>query len=145
MEERITELLEAANRKGEKALNTSRLNIVGEGRAGKTAWLLGVSNQRFEETDSTIGVHQSLLEVNKVDMKAESGGGWSVVKDGSNSIMTAEEAEKRLAAEIGLAETPEERREREKRVQEALRAQKEADKIKVYPSSNIFLANAPTS
>ena len=56
--ERAAELLEAAKRKGETALNTSRLNIVGEGRAGKTAWLLGLSNQRFQETDSTIGVQQ---------------------------------------------------------------------------------------
>ena len=134
--ERTAELLDAANRKGEKALNTSRLNIVGEGRAGKTAWLLGVSNQRFQETDSTIGVQQSLLEVNKVDMKAGGGGDWSVVEDGSSSIMTAEEAAKRRAAEIALAETPEERREREKRAQE------EADKIKVSPSSIIFLVQA---
>jgi hypothetical protein len=142
--ERTAELLDAANRKGEKALNTSRLNIVGEGRAGKTAWLLGVSNQSFKETDSTIGVQQSLLEVNKVDMKAGGGVGWSVVRDGSSSIMTAEEAEKRLAAELALAETPEERREREKRAQEALRrAQEEADKIKVYPSSNKLSCKSP--
>ena len=57
--------------------------------------------------------------------------------------MTAEEAAKRRAAEIALAETPQERREREKRAQEALRrAQEEADKIKVSPSSIIFLVNA---
>ena len=56
--ERAAELLAEARRKGETALNTSRLNIVGEGRAGKTAWLLGLSNQRFHETDSTIGVQQ---------------------------------------------------------------------------------------
>ena len=118
--ERTAQLLEAANRTGQKSLNTSRLNIVGEGRAGKTAWLRGVSNQRFTETDSTIGVQQSLLEVNKVDMKAGGGGDWSVVEDGSSSIMTAEEAEKRLAAELALAETPEERREREKRAHAAL-------------------------
>jgi len=133
---RTAQLLEAATRTGQRALNTSRLNIVGEGRAGKTAWLRGVSNQRFTETDSTIGVQQSLLEVNKVDIKAGGGGGWSVVRDGSSSIMTAEEAEKRLAAELALAETPEERREREKRAQE------EADKIKVSPSSIIFLVQA---
>ena len=142
--ERTAELLEAANRQGQKALNTSRLNIVGEGRAGKTAWLRGVSNQRFTETDSTIGVQQSLLEVKKVDIKAGGGVGWSVVEDGSSSIMTAEEAEKRLAAELALAETPQERREREERAQEALRrAQEEADKIKVYPSSNKLSCKSP--
>ena len=81
-------------------------------------------------------MQQSLLEVNKVDIKAGGGGGWSVVRDGSSSIMTAEEAEKRLAAELALAETPEERREREKRAQE------EADKIKVSPSSIMFLVQA---
>jgi hypothetical protein len=47
--ERVEECLQAAMRAGGKALNTSRLNIVGEGRAGKTAWLRAVSNQAWKE------------------------------------------------------------------------------------------------
>jgi hypothetical protein len=46
---RVEECLQAAMRAGGKALNTSRLNIVGEGRAGKTAWLRAVSNQAWKE------------------------------------------------------------------------------------------------
>ena len=92
-----------ALRRGGKPLNTSRLNIVGEGRSGKTAWLRSVSNKTFEDTASTIGVKQSLLEVNKVDMETKCEDGWSVVEEGT-LIMKAEEAMKRLAAEIAVKE-----------------------------------------
>jgi hypothetical protein len=100
--ERAEECLREARRRGSKPLNTCRLNIVGEGRAGKTAWLRSVSNKAFEDTTSTIGVKQSLLEVNKVDMETKCEGGWSVVE--GTLIMKAEEAEKRLAAEIAVKE-----------------------------------------
>jgi len=49
--ERCAQLLEAASRRGEKALNSSRINFVGEGRAGKTALVRGLSNQSFQATD----------------------------------------------------------------------------------------------
>jgi len=49
--ERCAQLLEAASRRGEKALNSSRLNFVGEGRAGKTALVRGLSNQSFQATN----------------------------------------------------------------------------------------------
>jgi len=39
---------------------------------------------------STIGVQQSLLEVNKVGLRAH-GGGWCVVDDGSTSLMKVAE------------------------------------------------------
>ncbi len=32
-------------------MNTSRLNIVGEGRTGKTTWIRVVSNKTFEDTN----------------------------------------------------------------------------------------------
>ena len=83
-------------------MNTSRLNIVGEGRAGKTAFLGACRGEPFSATDSTIGVEQSLLEVNRVDMESNDRGGWDVVEDVHRSIMTAEEAQMRLAAEIAL-------------------------------------------
>ena len=55
--------LQAAREVGSKALNTSRLNVVGEGRGGKTAFVRAISGKAFEDTESTIGVQQSLLEV----------------------------------------------------------------------------------
>ena len=68
----------------------------------------------YIQTDSTIGVQQTLLEVNKTDMKVDSDGrSWALVEVGSRAIMKVEEAQKRLAAEIALKETPEERRLRE--------------------------------
>ena len=82
-------------------MNTSRLNIVGEGRAGKTAWIRAVSNKAFEDTSSTMGLKQSLLEVNKVDMETKCEGGWSVVEEGT-LIMKADEAMTRVAAEIAV-------------------------------------------
>jgi hypothetical protein len=118
--ERVEECLRAAMEVGGKALNTSRLNIVGEGRAGKTAWLRAVSNQDYEQTDSTIGVQQTLLEVNKTDMKVDCDGrSWAKVEHGSGAIMKVEEAQKRAAAEIALQETPEETRLRVERRQKA--------------------------
>jgi hypothetical protein len=99
--ERAEECRRKAMQRGGKPLNTSRLNIVGEGRAGKTAWLRSVSNEAFEHTDSTIGVKQSLLEVKKVDMETKCEGAWSVVPEGA-LMMTADEAMTRLAAEIAV-------------------------------------------
>jgi GTPase SAR1 family protein len=92
-----------AMRRGGKPLNTSRLNIVGEGRSGKTAWSRSVSNQAFEDTPSTIGVKQSILEVNKVDMETKCEGGWSVVEEGT-LIMKSDEAITRLAEEIAVTD-----------------------------------------
>jgi hypothetical protein len=68
----------------------------------KTSCLRSVSNHAFEDTPSTIGVKQSLLEVNKVDMETKCEGGWSVVK--GTLIMPADEAITRLAAEIAVTE-----------------------------------------
>ena len=61
--EAVENFLQAAREVGSKALNTSRLNVVGEGRGGKTAFVRAISGKAFEDTESTIGVQQSLLEV----------------------------------------------------------------------------------
>jgi len=74
------QLLAMALKQGGKALNSSRLNLVGEGRGGKTSLLRAISDLPFEDTDSTIGVQQSLLEVDKVDINTSAGGGWCVVQ-----------------------------------------------------------------
>ena len=125
-QERCEELLEAAARDGAKSLNTSKLSVVGEGRAGKTAWIRALCNMRFEETESTIGMQQNLLEVRKVDVQGDERG-WSVLGDGGSSIPTAAEAAKRRAAEIALAETPE---EREARLEAARKAKAEEEERK---------------
>ena len=65
----------AAGLSGRKPMNTSRLNIVGEGRAGKTAFLGACRGKPFSATDSTIGVEQILLEVNRVDLESNDRGG----------------------------------------------------------------------
>jgi hypothetical protein len=98
-QERRDQLLQAALRKGGKSLNASRLNIVGEGCGGKTTWLAALSNRPFQETwNSTIGVQQSLLEVDKIALHAQGGGSWTVVE--GSGIITAEEAQLRLAAQM---------------------------------------------
>ena len=113
------QLLAMALKQGGKALNSSRLNLVGEGRGGKTSLLRAISDLPFEDTDSTIGVQQSLLEVDKVDINTSAGGGWCVVADGSRSIMSAEEAQRRVAAQMALDETPVERQQRQVEGREA--------------------------
>ena len=82
-------------------MNTSRLNIVGEGRAGKTTWIRAVSNKTFEDTISTIDLKQSLLEVNKVDMETKCEGGWTVVEEGT-LIMKTDEVMTRVSTEIAV-------------------------------------------
>ena len=124
--ERCDHLLESAACDGAKSLNASKMCIIGEGRAGKTALMLALCNRPFEETDSTIGVQQNLLEVQKVDMRAQGGASWLVVEDGGSAMLTAAEAAKRRAAEIALAETPEERQAR----QEAARKAREEEERK---------------
>jgi hypothetical protein len=89
----------------------------------------------YIQTDSTIGVQQTLLEVNKTDMKVDSDGrSWAKVEDGSGAIMKVEEAQKRLAAEIALKETPEERRLREERRQQMMDLQEHIDIASQFPS-----------
>ena len=49
-------------------------------------------------------------------IQTKDGGRWAVVDDlGKSVVMSADEAQKRLAAEIAIKETPEERRVREEK------------------------------
>lgn len=53
-----------------------RLYLVGEGRAGKTALSRSLQGRVFEETESTVGVSNALMEVERIELE---GGG---TKDG---------------------------------------------------------------
>ena len=82
-----------------RPLNSSRVNVVGQGRVGKTAFVRALTNQSFVDTESTIGVSQSLLEVDKVALDARGDSEWHTVTDGSTA-MSAQEALARRAAEL---------------------------------------------
>ena len=62
-------------------LGRGRLNLVGQGRAGKTALARALRNLDFEETKSTAGVEYQLMEVNRADLGVGSGGSeWQPAK-----------------------------------------------------------------
>ena len=62
-------------------LGRARLNLVGQGRAGKTALARALRNLDFEETKSTAGVEYQLMEVNRADLGVGSGGSeWQPAK-----------------------------------------------------------------
>jgi len=98
--EKADEYFNAAVTEGGRALNSSRICVVGQGRAGKTALARALSSQPYEDTESTIGVKQSFLEVNKVGLCAGDGGQWNVLGDGDSTVMSAEEALARCAAQL---------------------------------------------
>ena len=98
--EKAEEYFNAAVTEGGRALNSSRICVVGQGRAGKTALARALSSQPYEDTESTIGVKQNFLEVNKVGLSAGDGGQWNVLGDGNNTVMSAEEALARCAAQL---------------------------------------------
>jgi NLR family CARD domain-containing protein 3 len=98
--EKAEEYFNAAVTEGGRALNSSRICVVGQGRAGKTALARALSSQPYEDTESTIGVKQSFLEVNKVGLCAGDGGQWNVLGDGDSTVMSAEEALARCAAQL---------------------------------------------
>ena len=84
---------------GGRALNQSRCQLVGQGRSGKTATGRAFSGQDFIETESTIGVSLSMLEVEKVNLNVDHGGEWTTITDGSH-VMSAEDAVARCAVEL---------------------------------------------
>jgi hypothetical protein len=88
-------------------------------------------------------VQQTLLEVNKTDMKVDGDGrSWAKVDGDSGAIMKVEEAQKRAAAEIALKETPEERRLREERRREKAERETKIAKWEEDTSGNKFSAMA---
>ncbi|MFX8569923.1 hypothetical protein ABTM09_20770, partial [Acinetobacter baumannii] len=66
-------MLEAL-KKGSKAWNRSKIMIVGEGRAGKTALANSIIGRKFEETTSTIGIEQFTCDVKVEGIGV--GGSW---------------------------------------------------------------------
>jgi hypothetical protein len=98
--EKAEEYFNAAVTEGGRAMNSSRICVVGQGRAGKTALARALSSQPYEDTESTIGVKQNFLEVNKVGLSAGDGGQWNVLGDGNSTVMSAEESLARCAAEL---------------------------------------------
>ena len=57
--------IKEAMRDGGAPLGRGRLNLVGQGRAGKTALARALRNLDFEETKSTAGVEHQLMEVTR--------------------------------------------------------------------------------
>jgi GTPase SAR1 family protein len=98
-EEELNAAWTAALESNGRPLNSSRVNVVGQGRVGKTAFVRALTNQIFVDTESTMGVSQSLLEVDKVALDAHGDTAWSTVTDGSTA-MSAQEALARRAAEL---------------------------------------------
>jgi GTPase SAR1 family protein len=72
--------------------NSSRLCLVGQGRAGKTALANALINKEFKHTDSTMGVSQSFLEVTKRDVVAAGRGQWNMLGEDKSFIMSQEDA-----------------------------------------------------
>ena len=66
---------------GGAPLSRGRLNLVGQGRAGKTALVRALRNLDFEETKSTAGVEHQLMEVTRAALGVGSGGSeWQPAK-----------------------------------------------------------------
>ncbi len=68
----IQEAFEAALRSDGRPFRFSRVCIVGEGRAGKTALANALCNRPFVETSSTIGVSSDSMEVSNASIEASS-------------------------------------------------------------------------
>ena len=71
---RIQPLMQRAMALGSKPWNRSKVMIVGEGRAGKTALCNSMMGKSFEETESTVGLTQLTCDVRRA--AATSDGRW---------------------------------------------------------------------
>jgi GTPase SAR1 family protein len=66
-------LLAKALQQGRKQWRRSKFSLLGQGRAGKTAFANAVAGRSFEETASTVGIHQLTCSVKH--MQASNGAG----------------------------------------------------------------------
>ena len=66
--------LQSMLQKGSKPWNRSKIMIVGEGRAGKTALANSIIGKKFSETESTIGIGQFTCDVKMANLGAN--GAW---------------------------------------------------------------------
>jgi GTPase SAR1 family protein len=71
---RAQELLAQALAQGKKEWRRSKLSIVGEGRAGKTALTNSIIGRAFEETASTVGINQLTCDVRQIKAAGGEGG-----------------------------------------------------------------------
>ncbi len=99
LDEDIVQALQAAMKDGGMQANISRINLVGQGRAGKTAFANALAGIPFKHTDSTVGVKLNMIEVAKMDILSEgAGSAWKGVCS-SESALSAEDAKTRVAAQ----------------------------------------------
>jgi GTPase SAR1 family protein len=68
------ELLAQALAQGKKEWRRSKLSVVGEGRAGKTALTRSIIGRAFEETASTVGINQLTCDVKHVTTTGSAAG-----------------------------------------------------------------------
>ena len=80
----------------------SRVNLVGQGRVGKTAFADALAGKAFCQTTSTVGVEHRFMEVVRQDHTMGEDGEWrTLAAAGGAKILSesAEEAHARLAAQ----------------------------------------------
>jgi GTPase SAR1 family protein len=99
------DLFNKAMAKGGRSLHSSRLCLVGQGRAGKTALASALRNKKFEQTVSTIGVSQCFVEVDKVCLAAGHSDQWNDLDEGESTLMSPQQALVLSAAELAEKST----------------------------------------
>jgi GTPase SAR1 family protein len=87
----IPTLLKEALKEGTKEWRRSKLSIVGEGRAGKTALTNTIIGRGFSETNSTVGINQLTCDVRQVRASAsgQDEAEWSVAHRSERELETA--------------------------------------------------------
>jgi GTPase SAR1 family protein len=70
-------LLAQALRQGSKEWKRSKLSLLGQGRAGKTAFANAVAGRQFEETASTVGINQLTCDVKQMRVGDAGQAQWS--------------------------------------------------------------------
>jgi len=102
----VDQAIAAAARDGGAPLGLSRLNLVGQGRAGKTALARALSGEGFKDTASTVGVEQRLMEVTPAALDVVGVAGvWRRAQSGdstgaimiSAAVAAAQQAARKLA------------------------------------------------
>jgi heat shock protein 1/8 len=84
--------------KGKKEWGRSKIMIVGEGRAGKTALSNSILGREYQPTDSTIGINNFTCSIGSARIKGE-GGKWSEYADLKNKKQLEMEIAKLVFAE----------------------------------------------
>jgi GTPase SAR1 family protein len=69
------EFLAMALQQGSKPWKRSKFSLLGQGRAGKTAFANAIAGRLFEETASTVGINQLTCDVKHIQARAGGGAG----------------------------------------------------------------------